>query len=529
MIPNSSSALEAGPSSFNTPPLRTLSPDKMTFQKHPLLIPAKKRMSPRNADDSMSSSLSRSLIPKDEDRVSSSVTAKARRSSASPIRPIIGTERAYSPVSFEDDDKEDDQDADSVEASLRFPTFARRPLIFEGGSEKRKHSPVRSPMTLIQLSNSSSQSTSQDSEMLARDIESTDLSTNEEELDEEEVLFSLDDEVQTNNLSGHGYDKEAKYGLPDGEEAIEIEVEDEEPSSLPLSLAYSTSSHSIRRQSDHSSADLNMIWDEEDEGFTSALDSLTTLDDLEGNVLSNMSMLSPQNRQSSSSTASPRKGHPIAIVGGFDREGRTVRKEDGQKSQSTDTSFFRTSSMRMPLIQRSLSASRSPNRDQSSNGVRRLSFARRPGEHGTSPQHLSLSNTSPHPNRRSIGNGNLPIRIMSVQCESGHLMESHSKTASQPNLTAVESQSTLPTSTEMTKVSNLHGRRVTLPTSAPISPLRSSAKAVSSSSNSSLAAMSVQENARGEEAKQQAHMHSIRGRKRGVTNPLEFDVRRPAN
>ncbi|PWN33595.1 uncharacterized protein FA14DRAFT_180234 [Meira miltonrushii] len=520
MIPFSSSVSEAGPSSFITPP----SPDKMTFQKHPLLIPAKKRMPPTYADDSLSSSFSRSLILKDEERFSSSTTAKPRRSSNSPIGTIICNERTYSPATMEDEEKEDDQDADSVEASLRFPTFARRPLMFEGGSEKRKHSPVRSPMTLVQLSYNSSQSTSQDSEMIAKDAESTDLSTNEEELDEEEVLFSLDDEVQTNSLSGQGYDQEAKYDLHDGEEAIEVAVEDEEPSSLPLSLAYSTSSHSIRRQSNHSSAaDLDMIWDEEDEGLTSALDSLTTLDDLEGNVQSNTSKLSSQNNQSCSNNASPRKGHAIAIVGGFDREASSIGQEDGQKSRSTDTSFLRRPPARMPLFQRSSSATRSPNGEQNSNSVRRLSFARRQGEYGASPQHVSSPSGSFHSSRRNVHVGNSPSKVVPTQREGVNRTEPQSKTASQPNLTAVGSQSSSSTSTDVTKVSNVHGRRVTLPLSAPISPLQTHVKMMTSSSNSSLAAMSVQENARGEQAKHQAHMQTLHGRKRGVTDPAGYD------
>ena len=341
MIPISFNGSEAGPSSLNQP-LRSSSqsnsPIKMTFQKHPLLIATnmKKRLSPTSADASLSSSFSRSLVLKDEECLSSSNTisnfntTRTRRSSVSPARPIVNQERTYSPASFESDENEEDQDADSFEASLRFPTFARRPLTFEGGSEKRKHSPVRSPMTLIQLSNGSSQSTSQDSDLIGKGSESTDLSTNEEEMDEEEVLFSLDDEVQTNNLSNLGYDKEAQYDLQEDEEAIDVAGEDEEPSSLPLSLAYSTSSHSIRRQSDHSSADLDMIWDEEeDERLTSAIDSRTTLDDLEESLRSNTSKLSSHN--SMKSNASPRKEHPIAIVGGFDREGRSIGKDDSQK------------------------------------------------------------------------------------------------------------------------------------------------------------------------------------------------------
>ncbi|MCO5562933.1 hypothetical protein L7F22_016569 [Adiantum nelumboides] len=435
----------------------------MTFQKHPLLVSTsvKKRLSPTSADASLSSSLSRSLMLNGEEQLSSSNTvsgfnvAKPRRSSVSPARPIVNNERTYSPASFEDEEKEDDQDADSVEASLRFPIFARRSLMFEGGSEKRKHSPVRSPMTLIELSNNGSQNTSHDSELIGKETESTDFSSNAEDMDEEEVLFSLDDEIQTNNLSGQGYDKEAQYDLHEGEEAIDIGGEDEEPSSLPLSLAYSTSSHSIRRQSDHSSADLDMIWDEEeDEGLTSAIDSRTTLDDLEESLRSNTSKVSSHNSVKSK-PASPRKEFPIAIIGGFDREGNSVGMDHGEKSPSADTSLFRRSSVRMPLIQRSSSASRYSNGDQSSNGTRRLSFARRQGDYNVSPQYASPSSNSLHSNRRNTCSCNSPTKLMLSRRENDKQVDSQIKIASQPNLLAVDQQSPLPSSTEVETVANI--------------------------------------------------------------------------
>lgn len=419
---------------------------------------------------------------------------------------------------------DEDQDADSLEASLRFPTFARRPITFEGGSEKRKHSPVRSPLTLIELSHSS-QSLSQDSALFDQGAKSADYSTNEEEMEEEEVLFSLDDEFQTKDLSGQCYENEAKYDLHTNEEAIDL-GEDEEPSSLRLSVVYPAStSQNIRRQSDHSSAaDLDMIWDEEeDEGLVSAMDSRTSVDELEKSLGSNANKLSPHSnlngKQASATFASPRKEYPIAIVGGFHREGRPIDEDDAQKSPSFDTSFFRRPSVRVPLVHRSSSASRSSNGDH----VRRLSFARRPAEYN-SPTFLPPSSVkSIHSMKRNSYKDHSPSNVSPSQYKGPDQITLQNSATSQPSLSLMRSHPSSPTCGKTQILSNIHGRRVTLPLSASLTPMTSHEKMMSSSSNTSLAAMSVQENARGEQIKEQAHLLYLTGRRRSVTDPLEFD------